>query len=500
MKTLRVVIIGAGIIGASIARVLSMYENFNVIVVEKEFDVGWGVSKANTGIIHPCHEEDPQVYPLRAKLCRKGNELWRTWVEELDIPAKWPGELMVFFDSQEEKNAKRYIELANLNRIPGVRIVYNDELFQLEPALNRNALGAVYAPTAGVISPFEAVIAVIENAVDNGVKLLTETRVKRVVIRNGRVFGVETDNGFVEADIVVNAAGLYGDEISHSASVEESFFIKPRKGEYLLFDETVKVKPQRVVHTTPTPITKGIYVVTTTHNTLLIGPTAEDLPYNAKEDVSTTEMGLDHLWKETSKLLADLPSRTKLIRTFAGLRPEPPDGNWLLKAYDNPWGFANAIGIRSPGLTAAPAIAYYILEQMIKTYDIQLRKKESWNPFRKNIIRLKERRLEEVDELIKKNPDYGEIICYCRMVSKAEILEAIERMKKIGVKTITLDGIKFRTLAMFGRCQGSFCRWRIALLISEYMKKPLHEVTVKKTRYGIGDIKTLLKLETKDQS
>ena len=168
MQRHRVVIIGAGIVGASIARVLSMYENFDVTLIEKEPDVGWGVSKANTSIIHPGHEEDPEKHPLRARLCVEGNRLWREWVKELDIPAKWPGELMVFTSSDEEKEARKYVELAKRNNVPGVRIVYRDELRVLEPSINPNALGAVYAPTAGTISPMEAVIAIVENAVENG--------------------------------------------------------------------------------------------------------------------------------------------------------------------------------------------------------------------------------------------------------------------------------------------------------------------------------------------
>ncbi len=489
----RVIIVGAGIVGASIARILSMYGNFDVRLVEKEPDVGWGVSKANTSIIHPGHEEDPNTHPLRAELCKKGSEIWREWARELDIPAKWPGELMVFTNEEEEESARKYVELAKINKIPGVRIVYGEELKHMEPYVNPDAVGAVYAPTAGAISPFEAVIAVVENAVDNCVKLLTETEVKGVRVQGGKVVGAETNRGFIEGDILINATGLHADKISHMACVEPNFFIRPRRGEYLLFDEDVKVKPIRILHTTPTPITKGVYATTTVHGNLMIGPTAEDLPLDAKDETSTSTGGLEKMWKEAGKILMELPPRSKVVRTFAGLRPEPPDGHWLLKAYDDPWGFVNVAGMRSPGLTAAPAIAYYILDQMVKLFDIRLLKKRNWNPYRRGIVGLNGSSLHEIDELIKKNPDYGEVLCYCKMVSKAEILEAVERMKKIGVKTITIDGVKFRTCAGMGRCQGSFCRWRIALLISQYTNTPLDKVVVKKATYGIGDVKVLLR-------
>jgi len=481
------------VIGSSIARVLSRYENFDVVLAEKEPDVGWGVSKANTAIIHPGHEEDPNVHPLRAALCKRGNELWKLWAKELDIPVKWPGELMVFTNNEEEKEAKKYVDLARANGVPGVRLVYGDELKALEPNINPNALGAVYAPSAGTLSPMEAVIAIVENSVDNGVKLLTETEVTGVRIRDKRVIGVETNRGFIEADIVINAAGLYADRIAHMAGVEPEFYIRPRRGEYIVFDEDATPKPVRILHTTPTPITKGVYALTTVEGNLLVGPTAEDLPIDAREETSTTAKGLEYVWNEARRLLKELPPRSKIVRTYAGLRPEPPGGHWLLKAYEEPWGFVNAAGMRSPGLTAAPAIAEYIREQITKVFDVKLVEKKNWNPYRRGITRLRGRTLEQIDELVKKNPDYGEVICYCRMVSKAEIVEAVERMKRIGVKTVTFDGVKFRTLVGTGRCQGSFCRWRVALIISQLTGVPLDKVVIKRSTYGIGDVKALLK-------
>lgn len=488
----RVAIVGAGIVGASIARVLTSYEDFEVLLVEREPDVGWGVSKANTSIIHPGHEEDPREHPLRAKLCVEGNRLWRKWARDLDVPAKWPGELMVFASPEEEKVARRYVELAKLNGVPGVRLVYGRELLALEPNINPQALGAVYAPSAGTISPFEAVIAIVENAVENGAKLLAETEVLRVRVEGGEVKGLETTRGFVEADIVVNAAGLWADEIARSAGVEPEFRIKPRRGEYLVFDEDVSVKPARILHTVPTPVTKGVYALTTVHGNLLVGPTAEDLPPEAKGRASTTREGLDRIASEAAKLLRELPPRSKVIRTFAGLRPEPPGGNWLVKAYDDPWGFVNVAGIRSPGLTAAPALAHYVAKLISETYGVELRRRAGWNPRRRGIAKLAGRSLGEIDEMVRSNPDYGEIVCYCKMVSKAEVLEAIERIRRIGCRP-TLDGVKFRVLTGFGRCQGSFCRWRVALLIAQATGQPLHTVPVGRGAYVVGDVKLLLR-------
>jgi glycerol-3-phosphate dehydrogenase len=488
----KVAVVGAGVVGASIARVLTMYEGFEVVLVEREPDVGWGVSKANTSVIHPGHEEDPRQHPLRAKLCVEGNRLWRRWVRELDIPARWPGELMVFASPEEEREARKYVELAKLNGVPGVRLVYGRELLALEPNVNPQALGAVYAPTAGTVSPFEAVTAIVENAVENGARLLVETEVLRVRVEGGEVKGLETTRGFVEADIVVNAAGLWADEVSRSAGVEPEFRIRPRRGEYLLFDEDVRGKPARILHTVPTPVTKGVYALTTVHGNLLLGPTAEDLPPEAKDEAGTTREGLGRVLSEAAKLLREVPPPSKVIRTFAGLRPEPPGGEWLVKAYEDPRGFVNVAGIRSPGLTAAPALAHYVAGLISEAYGIELRRREGWNPRRVGIARLAGKSLREIDGMARANPDYGEIVCYCKMVSKAEVLEAIERIRRIGARP-TIDGVKFRVQAGFGRCQGSFCRWRVALLIAQATGRPLHEVLVGRGAYAVGDVKVLLR-------
>ncbi len=489
---MRVVVVGAGVVGASIARVLTMYEGLEVVIVEREPDVGWGASRANTSVLHPGHEEDPGRHPLRARLCVEGNRLWRRWTRELDIPARWPGELMLFYSEEEARRAERYVELARVNGVPGVRLVWGGEVRRLEPSASPEALGAVYAPTAGLISPFEAVIALVENAVENGARLLTEAEVRGVRVEGGEVRGVETSRGFVEADIVVNAAGVHADEVSHMAGVEPGFSIRPRRGEYLLFSKDVPVKPDKVLHPVPTPLTKGVYAVTTVDGNLMIGPTAEDLPPSAKDDTSTTGSGLQRLWGEAGRLLREPPPRSRLIRTFAGIRPEPPNGRWLIRAYSDPWGFINVAGIRSPGLTAAPAIALYVAGLLEKEFDLRLARRRRWNPHRRGITRVAGRPLRQVDELVRANPGYGEVVCQCEMVSKAEVLEAMERIRRIGAR-ITIDGIKLRTRAGMGWCQGSFCRWRIALIISQATGVPLHEVVVKRGRYGIGDVKILLR-------
>ena len=490
----KVIIIGAGIVGASISRVLSMYENLEVHLVEKEADVGWGVSKATTAIIHPGHEEDPEKHPLRAKLCAEGNRLWRRWTRELDIPARWPGELMIVLKEDELKNAERYLEYAEKNGVPEVRLINRDEMLKLEPNVNPDAAGALWAPTAGVINPVKAVVALVENSTDNGVMLHTESQVLDVKVEGQRVSGVSTRRGFMEADIVINAAGLYSDLVSRMTGADE-FVIHPRKGEYCVFDENAYPKVTRILHPVPTEITKGVYVTTTPENNLLVGPTAEDLPEDAREDNSTSKKGLSFVLGQAERITRALPPRSKVIRTFAGLRPEPPLGRWIIKSYEDPWGFINVAGIRSPGLASAPAIAQYVAKLIRNSLDIKLVKKRKWFPYRRSIVSFRDLSRKEQDRLIKKNPSYGNIVCMCRTVTEAEVLEAIRRMRKIGVKTVTLDGVKFRTFALTGLCQGSYCRLRIARIIAREMGVPLWRVTLRGegTDYGIGDVKALLK-------
>jgi len=494
---MRVVITGAGITGASIARVLSLYEDIDIYIIDKEPDAGWGVSKANTGIIHPGHEDDPLKTPLRAKLCSKGNRIWRKWVKELDIPSKWPGELMLAFNDKDLKEFNKYIEWGKKNNVEKMEVIDYEKLKSLENNVSPNAVGALWVPSAGQISPWEAVIALIENAAMNGVKTLFGTKVLDIVVSNYKVVGVKTERGFIEADIVINATGLYADVVSSMAGLD-FFTIHPRKGEYYVFDENSKPKVSRIIHPTPTPITKGVYVVTTVDGSLMLGPSAKDLPPDMKEDTSTTFEGLEYVWSEAKKLVRELPPKTEIVKTFAGLRPEPSTGDFIIDAYDDPWGFINVAGIRSPGLTSAPAIAFYVVnELLINRLGLKIKNKKEWNPYRKRIRKIREMSPEELQKSIAEDYRYGKIVCTCRKVSEAEIVEAINRIKEIGA-TPTLDGVKFRTLAMFGQCQGSFCRKEIANIISREMKIPLWKITVKGkgSEYVIGDIKMFFKSES----
>jgi len=487
----KVIIIGAGITGMSIARELSKYENLKVIVVEKKSDVGWGVSKANTALIHGGYDDNPDLYPVRAKLCAKGNEIWHNWVRELQIPSVWNGALVVAKNDDEMREIEVLLKRGERNGVKGMRIIHRDELLKMEPNLASESKGALWVPSVGQIAPIPAVIALAENAVDNGVKIIFDSPVEDISVENGEVRGVHVHNNLIEGDIIINAAGLYADEISKMAGIDY-FQIFPRKGEYWLFDDVAGPKPIHVLFPAPTKKSKGVVVTTEVSGHLMIGPNAKD--QKDKEDFSNTEEGLEEVWNKARILWPKLPPRSKVIRTFAGLRPETKGADFIIRA-EEIYGFINVAGIRSPGLTAAPAISREVKGIIERDLGINLKKKEKWNPYRKEITHFFMLSPEEIREKIQMNSAYGKIVCKCNKVSEGDILEAIERMKKIGVNTPSIDSVKFRTKATTGTCQGSFCRVKIAAILAREYNVPLWKVTLKGrgSEIGVGDVKSLLR-------
>ena len=463
---------GAGIVGASIARELSRYE-LEVHLVEREADVGWGVSKANTGLIHAGYDDDPDRFPVRARLCVRGNRIWHEWVDELDIPHAWSGALVVAKEESEVKRLEGLLRRGERNGVPELRILEGEEVLSMEPNLRR-VEAALYAPTVGQISPPQAVIALVENAVDNGVKVHLETEVRGVEVSGERVRGLRTSEGFIEADVVINAAGLHADDVSRMAGIDY-FEIRPRKGEYLIFDEDAGPKPSRVLFPTPSEKSKGVVVTTEVQGHLMVGPNAQDLPKEEKEDRSTTLEGLKEVYEKASEIWP-LPPLSRVIRTFSGLRPEPTGGDFVIRAEDV-WGFVNVAGMRSPGLTAAPAVAKEVV-RMLGEMGIELREKPRWRARRRGISRAE-----------------GRVVCRCNLVREPQIREAIRRMRRVGVKTPSVDSVKFRTSATAGTCQGSFCRVEVAKILAEEFGVPLWEVTLKGrgSELGVGDVKVLLR-------
>lgn len=467
----RIAIIGAGIVGSAVARELTKYEGLEVCIVEKEADVGWGASKANTGILHSGYDDDPGQFPKRARLCRAGNELWHKLAEELQIPVKWCGALVLAFNEHERKVLADLLLRGKINGVQGLRIIERETIQELESNASQEAVEALWAPTSGIISPYEATIALVENAAENGAKLYLETVAKKIVVRNRSVVGIETDRGFLGADFVINASGIFGDILSRTAGVS-NFSIRPRRGEYFLFDRDSKPKVGMTLFPAPRPETKGVVVTQTTDGNLLVGPNAKDLEETERESTQTTREGLEEVWKEASRLVRGLPPRGAATRTFAGLRPEPNKGDFIIEAYEEPSGLVNCVGTRSPGLTSAPAIAKEVTKLLVER-GTRLEKKRAWVSERRAMTRFRELSSVEKDRLILKDPSYGKIVCPCETVTEAEVREAIRRGAG------TLDSIKFRTRAGMGRCQGSFCLAKLLILLEKETGRRVEDITAK---------------------
>lgn len=438
---MRVAIIGAGIVGTSIARELSHY-SVEIHVFEKNEDVGMGTSKANTGIIHAGFDDPPGT--LRAKYCARGNALWHQWVKELNIPAAWRGEIVVALSDNDLKTLEDLRRRGIENGVD-VEIWDAEKVKNAEPNLTKSAKGALYAPTGGVIESFMASIAVMENAVANGAHFhFNEPVIHLEEFSEG--IKIKTPREDYIFDLVINAAGLYADSIAKKMGFD--FKITPRKGEYLLFKKNT-INLNYIIFPAPTKISKGVVVENTPAGNLMIGPNAQNI--SSKEDLSTTQDGLEYVYSFAKKLVPGIPPRRDSIKQFAGLRAEPEGGDFIITTDGEFW---NVAGIRSPGLTAAPAIAEDIVNKIANELD--LKPKERFINYRKPY------------------PVGGKIICECEAVSEMEIREAVRR------GAATVEAVQRRTRAGMGTCQATFCLARVMKIISEERNIPFEKVEFKK--------------------
>ncbi|MCD6253911.1 MAG: FAD/NAD(P)-binding oxidoreductase [Thermotogae bacterium] len=463
---MKVLVIGAGVVGALAARELVRY-GLEVTIVERMPDPGMGVTRANSAIVHAGYDDPPGT--LRAELCSLGNALFEKVCEELDVEFKRVGSLVVAFDERELKRLEELLRQGGKNKVPKLCVVERQRLLEMEPRLNSKAVAALFAPTAGITEPWMLAIAAVENAVANGAKFMPNTEVVGFEVAKGRIRRVITTAGAIEADLVVNAAGLHADEVAALAGVQHPP-IHPRKGEYILIDKAAGKIVHRVIFPTPTERSKGVLVLPTVDDGTLLGPNAVDLERNRKHDLRTTAQGLREVQEKSLQLVPELPFH-RTIRTFAGLRPETPQKDFYISAETDPWGFINLGGMRSPGLTAAPAIAEYLVEYLLpERLNIRLSENKGFNPKHHRIEHPAGDTARKWDAMIEKDPSWGRIVCVCNEVTEAEIREAIRRGAK------TLDGIKFRTRAMFGRCQGGFCATRVLKILSEELGIPLEKL------------------------
>lgn len=458
-----VAVIGAGIIGCSVARALSKY-NLKTVLIEKEPDVADCTTKANSAIIHAGYDAKPGS--LKAKFNTLGNPMFDEICRELDVPFKRVGSLVVAFSEKEMETINKLYVQGTVNGIPGIEILNRERVREMEPNISEQVAGALYASTCGIISPWELAVALAENAADNGVEILLDSEVKDIKRIEGRYF-IYTNDRKIDARYVVNCAGLYADKINNMVAAP-SFRIMPRRGEYNIMDKSVGNLVNTVVFQCPSELGKGVLVSPTVHGNLLIGPNAEDV-YD-RDNFQTTTAGLQFVRESAARSVKALPMNA-VITAFTGLRARCEKDDFIVEEAPDAKGFINAAGIESPGLSSAPAIAEHIvalLKEMLGTVE----ENPEYVPSRRPVVRFKELTDEEKNEMIKKDPRYGKVICRCETITEGEIVDAIHR--NVGARTV--DGVKRRVRPGMGRCQGGFCGPRVMEILARELKIDITEV------------------------
>ncbi len=488
-----VCIVGAGVVGCTVARELSRFD-LKVIVLEKELDVSCGATKANSGIVHGGYSAKHGT--LKAALCRAGNRMYARLEQELSFGYRETGSLVLAFDSEQQATLRTLMDNGRANGVDDLELIDVRRLRQMEPSVSEEVVEALFCPGAGVASPYELAIALAENAVRNGV----EYRLGREVTGLRRIdgefkiqyrssssgvssvddgdtpgarrpaadMGRVGTSGQISARFAVNAAGLYSDRITAMVT-DPGFTIHPRQGQYIVFERGYGSLVNTVVFQTPTEAGKGILVTPTYHNNLMIGPNANEI--GSREDVNTDEEVLEYVVRLARTSVPEIDLK-KAITTFAGIRASADTGDFIIGPAEVA-GFVQAAGIDSPGLTTSPAIAERVRD-LLADQGLDLKPDPSFDPYREPIIRPKESKEmadEEVSRLLKaETPD--RLICRCERVSAAEILDAMSR----GLPVESIDAVKRRTRAGMGRCQGGFCRPRVAKLLAEESGIPSKEI------------------------
>lgn len=457
MSTYDVAIVGAGVIGTTIAREL-MHYNLKVVLLEKGDDVAVGTTKANSAIVHAGY--DAPSHTLKGQLNVLGNAMYDVLSEELDVPFKRIGSLVIARDASETATLEQLLENGKRLHIPGLEIIDGARAHEMEPHLSGKAVAALYAPSAGITEPWEVAVAACENAMDNGAELKLGFEVL-TIDQTAESFTLNAAEESVKAKWVINAAGVYADQIYRMVAGErETFKITPRRGQYYLLDKEAGGFVNHVVFPCPGPMGKGVLIAPTAHGNMIIGPDSQNLSESDKEATETTSDRLAYVKASAASLMDDIPFHLN-ITTFAGLRAEPEGDDFIIEASAEVERFINVAGIKSPGLSAAPAIAVRVAET-IKALMPNLKTNPAFNPIRRPRIRLAEMTPEERDAQIEKDPRFGHMICRCEMITEGEIVDAIHR--NAGGRT--LNGIKRRARPGAGRCQGGFCGPRVMEILA----------------------------------
>ncbi len=457
-----IAIIGAGVIGGMTARALSRY-NIKVCILEKENDVAMGATKANSAIVHAGF--DAKEGSLKAQLNVKGSKMMPDVCRELGVKYKNNGSLVIGFNEEDCETINELLKRGIKNGVEDLKILEKQELKKLEPSISDNAICALYAPTGAIVCPYDLTIAAIGNAMDNGAELKRNFNVESIdETLNGYI--IKSQNDSIEARFVINCAGIYSDGIAKMVG-DKSFDVHARRGEYILLDKECGNMVSHTIFRTPSKMGKGILVSPTVDGNLLLGPTSVDI--DDKENKATTQEGFDDIIEKANENLCFVPVG-KTITSFCGLRAVGSTGDFIINSPKKQ--FINAAGIESPGLSASPAIAEYIVE-LLKQQGLELTENENYNPIREPSHAFFEATIDKKNKMIKDNPAYGRIVCRCEGITEGEIIDAIRRNP--GARD--LDGVKRRTRAQMGRCQGGFCGPYITEILSRELKIPFDKVT-----------------------
>ena len=462
-----IAIIGAGVVGTLTARALSKY-NLKTVLIEKNSDLATGTTKANSGIVHAGF--DAKTGTLKAKMNVKGCSMMEETCNVLHVPYEKNGSLVVAFSEKEMETVKELYDRGIANGVPDMEIIDQAKLRELEPNISDSAVGALWARSAGIVSPYELAIAAAECAVTNGVEFVRNYPVSNVTFDNGEftISSDDKDNKDIKAKFVINSAGLYAAAIAKAFDGEE-FETTPRLGEYGLLDRSCASLCSSTIFQCPTEMGKGVLVTPTAHHNILVGPSSVDI--EDRDDLSVRIGALREIFKTASKSVPAVSMRD-MITSFAGLRSHPASDDFYIDKSKTNDHFINLIGIESPGLASSPAIAEYVESMVIDVIGKQ-EVRSDYNPSRKAPVIFRELPPEEQEALIKKNPAYARVICRCETITEGEIRDAINAP----AGAVDVDGVKRRTRAGMGRCQGGFCGSKVMNIISEELNKPINTVS-----------------------
>ena len=472
-----VIIVGGGVIGCAIARELSKYK-LRTVLLEKNNDVCNETSAANSAIVHSGY--DPLPNSLKAQMNVLGNSMYPQMCKELDVPFIQNGSLTIATTDDEMNTLLSLQKRANENKVE-TKILSSEEVLKLEPQLNKDIKGALFAPTCGIVNPFELTVALMENAMDNGVELLLNHEVNNIKINENSVSVFCKNDKELECKVLINAAGLFADDINAFVD-KDSFTITPRKGQYFVLDHFDLNFVKHTLFMVPSDKGKGVLVTPTTSGNYLIGPSSDFV--DDKQDLSTTKDILDSVRSQASRIIENIPY-ANLIRQYSGLRAVSSTGDFIIEHSKVSKNLINVAGIQSPGLASCPAIALKVVELLKECMPINAN--EEFNPIRRKVYRLKEMSLEDKNKLISENPQFGHIVCRCEKISEGEIVDCIHR----NCGATTVKGVKKRCRPGFGKCQGAMCEASVIKILARELKKDESEILYSENGSNI------LKYETK---